>query len=932
MSMSNAQSSPDKKTVVKRVNRMRTPTVIAPSAADLLMRPTHEAPAVAERFERFILWTLSDAITVLSRPQLTIATVLALEGLVNEPELLACLLALPSVVRRGDDIQVTWKVNEVIGRRNLSAFTVVALGRIDEAERAQVDWTRELDNFKGTLRQFYPGANKLRKSELMPQALFDASAWLYLHCPMACFAYVSGQLPLSLLPDSAHDRKCGRRINQMQAEQAILDNDPLAEAKDLALEKVFDDARPASQSRWIIEGLKTLVAVTSGPNGIRSADYLARETVRQRLASVCTTLTRNGSPVDALLLAWVLHLLETGSVRLRNPKVSTITRYVNAAVERLHGALMKIAVSPADMDQDAWEKLFGNLLAADDITSEARCALASFHYILVSEFGLDPFPWMFRGVEEVSVVAANVVWPHEIRRAFELIANFGLDERLRQMMQVMLALGADNKLRIGEVRSLRLSSLRLEGDDLLIEIAPRRSHHSGKSSAARRILSFSDAEHRMYIETWLHRREAESAEPDDLLFGDPHQADKGYKLGACQRLLNQILRVATGEQELSFHSLRHSVICHELLQALMKAGDHHTISPIHRTAVESGHRHESTTFINYFHMPEGSIRYWIDKAVASYLDSPATAAKWLGKPAATLRQGRLRASNPSDYLSRKLRMLAQSRTSAARPFAKEENRRPAPVPHLPTSIPMRNLSRLLQDLKGHYSMVGVCSRNSVDEVTVVRVCRSVASVVADLGHRSSGSRANLSPKANAQACLDFARSNLQRVNFCFGAREEPYLAGLARQLEDATAPSEALGKAATAWSRCLTGDVLSFTEADSLRALIDLIRDAISPDHLVVRVQVDDPHDLGEARKALDRIEVTAAQAVIETSYQAAVQIECVKKRRGRPDVYLVLSRMRTGTGRPVGSASCRMSRFHGLLFTLCVWNQIFSDLMGVEV
>lgn len=145
------------------------------------------------------------------------------------------------------------------------------------------------------------------------------------------------------------------------------------------------------------------------------------------------------------------------------------------------------------------------------------------------------------------------------------------------------------------------------------------------------------------------------------------------------------------------------------------------------------------------------------------------------------------------------------------------------------------------------------------------------------------------------------------------------------------APSEALGKAATAWTGCLTGNVLSFTEADSLRALIELIQAAISPDHLVVRVQVGDPHNLEEARRALDRIEVTAAQAVIESSYQAAVQIECVKKRRGRPDVYLVLSRLRTGTGRPAGSASCRMGQFHGLLFTLCVWNQLFSDLMGVE-
>jgi site-specific recombinase XerD len=927
MGMSNIQPSPDKIAVVKRVKKMRTPTVIVPSAADVLMRPTHEAPAAAERFERFICWTLSDAISILARPQLTIATVLSLEGLVSEQDLLACLLALPSAVRRDDDIQVAWTINDLIGRRNLSALTVVALGGIDERGQGQVNWTQELDKFTDTLRQFYPGANKLRKSELLPQALFDASAWLYLHCPMACFAYLSGKLPLSLLPDSAHDRKCGWRIDQKPAGQAPLVHDLLAEAKDVALEKAFDDSRAASHSRWIIGGLKTLVSDTSGPDGVRSADYIARDKVRYRLGSVCATLARSGTPVDALLLAWVLHLLESGSVRLRNPKVSTITRYVHAAVERLHGALDSISVPPADLDQDAWERLLKNLLAADDLSSEARCALASFHWFLVSEFGLDPVPWMFRGVDEVSVVAANVVWPHEIRRAFELMIDFGLDERLRQMMQVMLALGADNKLRIGEVRSLRLSSLRLEGDDLLIEIAPRRSHHSGKSPAARRILSFRNAEHRLYIKAWLHRREDESAEPGDLLFGDPHQPDKGYKLGACQRLLNQILRSATADPEVSFHSLRHSVICRELLKALMTAAVHHTISSIQKTAVESGHRHESTTFINYFHMPEEPIRFWIDKAVAAHLDSPAAAAKWLGKPAATLRQGRLRAGNQSDYLPRQLRMLALSRVAVALPVATKENRPAALPPRTPASIPLNNLARLLQDLKGPYSMTGLCSRNSVDEVTVVRVCRGVASVVADLEDRSRRSRANLSAKANAQACLDFARTELQRADFCFSARAEPYLLELARQLEELAAPSEGFGQAATAWTRCLVGDVVSLMHADSVRPLIELMQHAaIGADHLVVRVQVNDPNDLDEAREALDRVEVTAARALIEASYQAGMQIECVQRRGGRPDAYLVLSRMRTGAGRPMGSATCRMNRFHGLLFTLAVWVREFHD------
>ena len=110
----------------------------------------------------------------------------------------------------------------------------------------------------------------------------------------------------------------------------------------------------------------------------------------------------------------------------------------------------------------------------------------------------------------------------------------------------------------------------------------------------------------------------------------------------------------------SFHSLRHTVISRELLQALMTADVHHSISPIHRTAVEAGHRHDSTTFINYFHTPEEPVRHWIDQAVAPHLDSPVVAANWLGRSADTLRQGRQRAEHKAEFLPKQIRMRALS--------------------------------------------------------------------------------------------------------------------------------------------------------------------------------------------------------------------------------------------------------------------------------
>ena len=86
MSMSNPEPTPGSAKITRRAKKVRPPMVVAAAGADILMRPTHEAPAAAERFEKFIRWTLREGITVLTRPQLTIAAVLTMEGVVGEQD------------------------------------------------------------------------------------------------------------------------------------------------------------------------------------------------------------------------------------------------------------------------------------------------------------------------------------------------------------------------------------------------------------------------------------------------------------------------------------------------------------------------------------------------------------------------------------------------------------------------------------------------------------------------------------------------------------------------------------------------------------------------------------------------------------------------------------------------------------------------------
>lgn len=924
---SNKNAKPSKgPSKIQSLIKKRLPTISALSVRnDVLINPGLEAPLAIARFSSFFEWTLKDGIMLLTPAQLVIATVVTCEGLATASDLTSCLNALASAVRRGTEVHASWEPDGVLRRISLSSVTLIAIHLLEAKNEGAVDWTLELHQFSDTLSSFYPGAKNLRAVDRIRAVMADASAWLFLNLPMVCFAYVSGNLKLALLSEATLDRQIGVYPEKTDDDKTLALKNNLAPAKDAALDLAFDKLATASKSQWIIEALKRVVSVSEGQDGVRVADFLARDEVRLRMEAVSSSLVRIGTPIDALLLCWVLYLLEVGSARLKNPKISTIERYVRVAVARLHHALNACNTSPVDMSQDQWEKMFNLILDGDDVSKELRNSLASFHCFLVSTVGIDPLPRLHKDVDEVFSVSANVVWLEEVERTKSLLMSVP-DERMRQAMLVMLAIGTKGKVRIGEVRSLRLCNIREVGEELLIEIAPARAHHQGKSAVARRVFCLKDPEDARTIKKWVERREQESAGVGDLLFGDPHDPRKCYRIGACQRILNQALKDASGDPDVSYHSLRHTVFSVEILEALMTADLHHPISPMHITTVEGGHQHCSTTQSIYFHRPEAPIRRWVDRKIDEHLDSPVLAAKWTGKSADSLRQGRQRAAKKGQYLPE----LLKKHTLA---FYKEAIRISPPLSEFqetaiqPKSISIDTVVKILSDVNEQYALPAVCSRSSIDEKEVAQLSRAVASVARKLDQHAGRRHAGLSVNANTDACFKHAGVSLRELEFAFDFNREPLVANLAAQAEKGIESADVVN-AADAWTEVMEGGVLSFQESDAIRPLIMFMHKSISADHLVIRTEVSDIADKKTVDDALDSAEMTDAQAIVEEIYQASVQTEGVKPRRGRPRTYLMISRARTGTGKASAAASCRMQYFHGLMFALAVWNQYYKFSM----
>jgi hypothetical protein len=237
------------------------------------------------------------------------------------------------------------------------------------------------------------------------------------------------------------------------------------------------------------------------------------------------------------------------------------------------------------------------------------------------------------------------------------------------------------------------------------------------------------------------------------------------------------------------------------------------------------------------------------------------------------------------------------------------------------NISMPVVLSIMKSLKSDRSVPGICSTSGMSEDDLARVCRSVAHVARRLDCRNQRNGAGLSQKANNQACFDFARASLKRLEFCFNPIVEPFLKDLAQQLEGANASAEKAASAAHAWADVLSGSVLSLMDADTIEPLIAIMHAAnIGPENMVVRVQLSDRSDPNEqAGGHKGGVELEATRAMFDAVYAAYPQIESVKSRRGRPQVYLVLSQVRTGAGRAVASASARMTHFNGLMFSAAV-------------
>jgi site-specific recombinase XerD len=809
--------------------------------------------------------------------------------------------------------------------RCLSARTALCLRALPDL----VDWPAEMAVFEATLVANYPWTDLSIPTTPLVEVLLDASAWCYLHLSPILFSHIEKATDMPVLPEHVWDRI------DPTAPKAL--EQTLDEATDhfaaIALDQMFDPENATSRKipTATINLLKSIFSVGRNDAGIRLADYLARSDTRIRLSLATTAISSEGW-ISGMLASWCFHLLNHGSIKLKNPSIATLSAYTSELLEPFARQLLMIEKTPHQMQQDDWAELFDHL-SRETSSTAGIAALRSLHLWAVQTCGCDPLPSaVFHRDEDLNMAKANVIWLHEQRAALDLTATGSLDERVCHQTLVILTLGLSGLFRIGDIAPLRVDDIHESAEGIRVTVDPSHGSHGGKSRGARRAVLLDRGVLAQAVLDFKSRRVKESCRrPGDVvyLFGDPNQPSRLYRYGHSIGLVNQILKEVTGDSSVSFHTLRHTSATARGFALLLAPAADHAVSPLHMLLHQMGHAGAETFWSVYFHFADLAIRIQLDRAGEVRNVTAQEAAFWLNTNADSMRQRRHRsASSNDDFYFSLLTEKAFGPADLSHHSLRELDWK------IPSYIEIG--SRFMFNFPWAYKALRALYEEPDIEVLALRLscktdhikqlCLAVQTCMEQLHQGRTEPRSRpIIETSTTEFCIDQVRPVLQKLKWSFDTPAASALHSVIKHL-GAHGESVEARKAANAWRRMYVNQALTIDDKVDPRPLLSLLASASFPvQALVVRSQAPTVNmSAAEQARYLER-ECEVVQPMILETMAAEVRVELTKPRRGHPTRYLMARSSLFSSCGMAPAAGFRMSSFHGVFFTVLVLHHLIS-------
>lgn len=824
------------------------------SNIQLLRAPKPEARHAA-RFNGFQDWVLTEASQILPIQRLLIASMIAFDGPWTVVQLMQ-VLREAAVWREVDgSVSASWvQPDGIVQRRLLSHWSIVCWKGL---VRTAYDWSDELISLGKT----YGMRSNMRSfcDDLIGDLLQRGRLWASMVLPPLLSEHLDGVVVLSAVSDATWSRQAEPvKADLSTSDEIRMPLDPLE-----ILHQASLDGREHS-SQWLLDSLKAAFSDCVG-SGVNLSNDGARRRLIQNLSQLNSGLPGAGIP-GVLLFGWVHDLLAKGSARSRSPAIQTLANYVHVAGGSLLAA-MNDAGNVMDMDAEAWQRIYdkAQLGCTSSQLKILHPALVSFHRYLVQVLDIEP---LYVGVFADDNVhsAASILWPRDCEALHLILVSTPMEARIKAQVLVLLMLLMNTSLRRSEISTLRVGNLRFIRDKALVDVAPRRSHKSLKSPAARRFVIVESEQAVQIFREWIERRYAESGVDDDLLFEDPHQPGNLFEMGRCYSIMMAMLKRASCDSSIGWHTCRHSFASRRFEQALFD-GQVRSVSPLHKLQRAMGHAHLVTTIKTYCHLYERPLRHHLDQAIAAGVTSRQLEA-WTGEQAATIRKRKSR-SGLAGASHLDMVFGLQKRGSDAAAKIPDDIRSAPNILLSPTVMTLTRLLNVLSDIQSDRGVVGVCFANSISDKELGRVCKCILAVV-----QSSPEDLSLQVRTCATLLKKYSFARLRRPRW-------------QRVMENLERFSDNEGqRVQAAWTRHGGSDGLSVSIPDEIGSILDLLcHSGFLPSQIRLRIS----REVSRGSSPLKVLEQEQyVELAVADSFRGAVPVEHLKPRRGRPYAYVV--------------------------------------------
>ena len=439
-------------------------------------------------------------------------------------------------------------------RRQLSDQTVGAIELNRGCVVSRVDWKVAADFIGVTRRELSP-------SQRWTSFLDDAQCWWFQHLPGPLFMHALGLSRFQMLPRHALAR-VSTGLPKRPTTNLL---DPADSVTATLVESTFKSGRE-------LKLFDELIAFAGKVARDKPSKSKGRELVLEKIQLLIPVASSAGRG-QLIVLGGIKHALSTGGTRGGLWAPITVYEYLRQGLKEL--AEVFCAGKLDEMDGAQFHAEYIKILAGIKASQRSKfeAFLLAFHRFLVI-CGFDPLPRSLSVRQDHLPPMASVVTQCELDLALQYINEVAPNERVALQGRLGLMLAYWVPIRTVELWCLRVGDVSVEAP-MFMTIYPRGRDGVGKTPSLRRHEDLQPIDSpllkALLIDMVGERRVKDFADSEDFLLGRPGYPDERYELLLTNKLMNDALRWATGDEEARFYSLRHVAISRRASSTLLEA-------------------------------------------------------------------------------------------------------------------------------------------------------------------------------------------------------------------------------------------------------------------------------------------------------------------------------------------------------------------------